>query len=85
LAAGAPRCCGGVERNDLACELSSTDWRRSGKLAPATPVDRLLPRTLPAADGSRTINPAVTAAQLGVDVAHLHVKINEGVLYPTVT
>lgn len=58
----------------------------AGKLTPGSPVDRLSPRTLPAAIAQgRVENPNVTAAALGVDVALLQVKINEGALYPTVT
>jgi outer membrane protein len=57
-----------------------------GKLTPAAPVDRYSPHTIAAAIGQgRLENPAVTAAALGVDVATLQVKINEGALYPTVT
>ncbi len=57
-----------------------------GKLSPASPVDRLSPRTLPAAVAQgRAQNPTVTAAMFGVDVAALQVKISEGALYPTVT
>jgi outer membrane protein len=53
-------------------------------LAPASPVDRLAPPTL---DGAVALgiadNPSVTAAQYGVDVAQLQVKIAEGALWPT--
>ena len=57
-----------------------------GKLTAGTPVDRLSPKTLGAAVAQgRVENPSVTAAALGVDVAALGVKINEGALYPTVT
>src|SRR5262249_53435413 len=56
----------------------------AGKLVAAAPVDRLSPSTLPSAIAlGRAENPAVTAAMLGVDVAALQVKINEGSLYPT--
>ncbi len=55
-------------------------------LAPASPVERLAPATLPAAITMSTAqNPAVTAAMYGVDVAQLQVKIAEGALYPTLT
>jgi outer membrane protein len=58
----------------------------AGKQTPGTPVDRLSPKTLPAAVAQgRVENPNVTASALGVDVATLQVKINEGALYPTVT
>jgi outer membrane protein len=57
-----------------------------GKLAPATPVDRLSPANLPGAIGSgRAQNPNVTAAMFGIDVQVLQVKINESALYPTLT
>jgi outer membrane protein len=57
-----------------------------GQLAPASPVDRLSPRTLgEAIAAGRSDNPSVTAAMFGVDVAALQIKINEGVLYPTLT
>lgn len=55
-----------------------------GKLAPASPVDRLSPPTLSGAISSgRGQNPNVTAAMFGIDVQALQVKINEGSLYPT--
>ena len=57
-----------------------------GKLAAGTPVDRLSPRVLSmAVEQGKVEHPQVTAAMLGVDVAALQVKINEGALYPTVT
>ena len=56
-----------------------------GKLAPGAPVDNKSPPTLnQAVLVARQENPNVTAAALGVDVAALQVKINEGALYPTV-
>ncbi len=56
-----------------------------GKLAPGAPVDNKSPSTLEqAVMVARQENPNVTAAALGVDVAALQVKINEGALYPTV-
>ena len=55
-------------------------------LAPGSPVDRFLPRSLPGAvDLSLTENPSVTAAMFGIDVGFLQVKVNEGALLPTVT
>jgi outer membrane protein len=55
-------------------------------LAPGSPVDRFLPKTLPAAvELSLIENPNVTAAMYGIDVNFLQVKINEGALLPTVT
>jgi outer membrane protein len=55
-------------------------------LAPGSPVDRFLPRSLPAAvDLGLTENPNVTAAMFGIDVGFLQVKVNEGALLPTVT
>lgn len=57
-----------------------------GKLAPASPVDRLSPSNLPGAIASgRSANPNVTAAMFGIDVQALQVKINEGALYPVLT
>ena len=56
-----------------------------GKLAPAAPVDNKSPSNVQEAVlRARQENPNVTAAALGVDVAALQVKINEGALYPTV-
>src|SRR5260221_1721981 len=55
-------------------------------LAPGSPVDRYLPRTLPSSvELSLIENPNVTAAMFGIDVNFLQVKINEGALLPTVT
>lgn len=54
-------------------------------LAPGSPVDRFLPRTLPAAIELGLIqNPNVTAAMHGIDVSFLNVKVAEGALFPTV-
>jgi outer membrane protein len=54
------------------------------QLAPGSPVDRFLPKTLSGAvDLSLTENPNVTAAMYGIDVSFLQVKINEGALLPT--
>jgi outer membrane protein len=55
-------------------------------LAPGSPVDRFLPKSLPAAvELSLLENPTVTAAMFGIDVNYLQVKINEGVLLPTLS
>jgi outer membrane protein len=55
-------------------------------LAPGSPVDRFLPKTLPSAvELSLIENPSVTAAMFGVDVNFLQVKVNEGALLPTVS
>src|SRR5882672_1300633 len=55
-------------------------------LAPGSPVDRFLPRSLPGAvDLSLTENPNVTAQMFGIDVSFLQVKVSEGALLPTVT
>jgi len=55
-------------------------------LAPGSPVDRFLPKSLPSAvELSLIENPNVTAAMFGVDVNFLQVKISEGALLPTVT
>src|SRR5437899_6965959 len=53
-------------------------------LSAGSPVDRFIPRTLPAATEKGLVeNPNVTAAMYGIDVAFLQVKISEGALYPT--
>lgn len=53
-------------------------------LAPAKPIVRPLPRTLPEAITiSQVEHPAITAQLHGVDAAELSVKIAEGALYPT--
>jgi outer membrane protein len=55
-------------------------------LAPGSPVDRFLPKTLQqAVDISLIENPNVTAAMYGIDVNFLTVKVNEGALLPTVS
>jgi outer membrane protein len=55
-------------------------------LAPGSPVDRFLPRTLAAAvELSLVENPNVTAAMFGIDVNFLQVRINEGALLPTLS
>ena len=55
-------------------------------LAPGSPVDRFLPKTLPTAvELSLIENPNVTAAMFGIDLSYLQVKVNEGALLPTVT
>jgi outer membrane protein len=57
-----------------------------GRLSPAAPVDGLAPRNLNAALAvGLDLNPNVTSAMYGIDVANLQVKINEGALFPTVT
>ncbi len=56
------------------------------RLAPVTPVPRLLPTTLADAVAiSQVENPAITAYLHGIDVALLNVKINEAALYPTLS
>src|SRR6201996_5551403 len=55
-------------------------------LAPGSPVDRFLPRTLAASVSLSLVeNPSVTASMYGIDVNYLQVKINEGALLPTIT
>ncbi|RIK97707.1 MAG: channel protein TolC [Proteobacteria bacterium] len=55
-------------------------------LAPGSPVDRFLPKTLASAVNlGLTENPNVTAAMYGIDVSFLQVKVAEGALFPTVT
>ncbi len=56
------------------------------RLAPATPVDRLSPRTLDGAIArGRTEHPTITTAMFNVDVAVHQVKIAEGALSPTLS
>src|SRR5688572_25051292 len=56
------------------------------RLAAATPVDRLSPRTLAGAiERGRTEHPAITTAMYNVDVAVHQVKIAEAALYPTLS
>src|SRR5208282_3863659 len=58
----------------------------ASNLAPGSPVDRFLPRTVNASvELSLIANPNVTAAMYGIDVNYLQVKINEGALLPTLT
>jgi outer membrane protein len=55
------------------------------KLAPVSPLGRLLPTSLPTAIAiSQVENPNITAYIHGVDIALLSVKIAEAALYPTV-
>jgi outer membrane protein len=55
-------------------------------LKPAGPVDRFAPRSLPESiQVGASLNPNITAAMYGVDVAHLQVKIAEGALFPTLS
>ena len=57
-----------------------------GRLAPASPVDRFSPHSLPDAIASGVAqSPAVTTAQYNVDVAQHQVKVAESALYPTLT
>jgi len=57
-----------------------------GRLAPAAPVDRFTPATLPAAITTGVSqNPLVAIAQHNVDLAISQVKVAEGALYPTVS
>jgi outer membrane protein len=57
-----------------------------GRLGNGTPVDRFVPRSLDLAVAQgQSENPSVTAAEFGVDVAQLQVRVNEGSLYPVVT
>jgi len=56
------------------------------QLAPASPVDRYLPKTQrDAVEMSLVENPNVTSAMYGIDVSFLGVKINEGALFPTLS
>jgi outer membrane protein len=57
-----------------------------GRLAPASPVDRLSPRSLPqAVKEARARHPSVTTAMFNVDAAVFQVKIAESALYPTLS
>jgi outer membrane protein len=57
-----------------------------GKLAPAAPVDRFTPPTLPAALAAGIAqNPTVSIAQHNVDIATHQVKVAEGALYPVLS
>jgi outer membrane protein len=56
------------------------------QLAPAKPIDNLMPKSLDAAIRLGLVeHPAINAAMHGVDVALLNVKVIEGELYPTVS
>jgi outer membrane protein len=56
------------------------------KLAPARPVEHLLPRALDAAlAAADNQHPAIAASRHGVDAAQLLVKVAEGALLPTVS
>jgi outer membrane protein len=72
-------------------EGSRAEYRRiigvnPGKLASASPVDRLSPTTPDAAiiQGTKD-HPSVTAAMFGVDVAKYQVKVAEGALFPVLS
>jgi outer membrane protein len=55
-----------------------------GRLAPAEPIDRILPRQREAAVAiGRREHPAITGASLDVDVAQRAVNIAQAALYPT--
>jgi outer membrane protein len=55
------------------------------RLAPVTPLARLIPHSLSLAISiSQVEHPAITASMHGIDAALLTVKINEAALYPTV-
>jgi outer membrane protein len=57
-----------------------------GRLAPAAPVDRFTPHTLPTAMATGIAhNPTVSIAQHNVDIATHQVKVAEGALYPTLS
>ncbi|MGZ5874420.1 MAG: TolC family outer membrane protein [Bradyrhizobium sp.] len=80
---------------ELAAEANLTTTRASfrriignepDQLAPASPVDRYLPKTLQGAIALSLVeNPNVTAAMFGIDVNFLNVRVNEGALFPAVT
>ena len=55
-------------------------------LAPAKPVDSMLPKNLPSAvSAALGQHPAINAAMHGVDAAQLNVEVVEGELYPTIS
>jgi outer membrane protein len=57
-----------------------------GRLAPAAPVDRFSPHTLPTAmETGVAENAIVSTAQHNVDIATQQVKVAEGALYPTLS
>ena len=57
-----------------------------GRLAPAAPVDRFFPHTLPAAMAAGIAqSPLVATAQHNVDIAMHQVKVAEGALYPVLS
>ena len=75
---------------ELALTTSRAGYRRvigeepEEKLMPTAAVDGLLPQNQKeAVDIALAENPQIIAAQLGVDVAAIQVKIAEGALYPT--
>ena len=75
---------------ESALNTSRAGYRRvigeeqNGRLTPASPVDRLSPTTIEeAVVVAQKANPSVMAAQVGIDVAAVQVKIAEGALYPT--
>ncbi|MBI3434237.1 MAG: TolC family outer membrane protein [Proteobacteria bacterium] len=58
----------------------------AARLTSAMPVDRYSPDNIGVAvEQGKAQHPQVAAAMLGVDVASLQVRINEGALFPTVT
>jgi len=75
---------------DSALNASRAAYRRvigeeqTEVLAPPTTVDFMSPPNLnEAVAAALKVNPSIMAAQLGIDVAALQVKISEGALYPT--
>ncbi len=57
-----------------------------GNLAPAKPIEALLPKTLELAVAlSQTEHPSIQAALHAVDAAVLNAKVQEGSLYPTLS
>ena len=55
-------------------------------LKPGTPVDRFTPKSLAVAyQVGAAQNPNITASMYGIDIAYLQVKVNEGVLFPTLS
>jgi outer membrane protein len=75
---------------EAALNASRATYRRvigeeqNDTLTPATTVDRLSPQAVQEAIAvALNENPQILAAQLGIDIAAIQVKIAEGALYPT--
>lgn len=84
---------GKTQERQAESQLTTTRWNyrriigsEPQNLAPGSPVDRFLPKTLKqAVDLSLIENPNIAAAMYGIDVNFLTAKVNEGALLPTVS